>query len=31
MVFDLHIAFLTIQGKQRGLVNVEDFDVVVDG
>ena len=31
VVFNLHIAFLTVKGKQRGLVNVEDFDVVVDG
>ncbi len=31
MVFNLHIAFLTVKGKQRGFINVEDFDVVVDG
>lgn len=31
VVFDLHIAFLTVKGKQCGFVNVEDLDVVVDG
>jgi len=31
MVFDLHVAFFTVQGKQSGPVNIENFDVVVDG
>ena len=31
VVFNLHIAFLTVKGKQRGFINVKDFDVVVDG
>lgn len=31
VVFNLHIAFLTVKGKQRGFVNVEDYDIVVDG